>query len=62
MGLRGKLVTTRILALAGVDGSEERSSVMRIEDNVERGGIGGSLGSNAYRISSIMEERLRMSL
>jgi hypothetical protein len=50
------------LGMVGVDVSEERSSVMRVEDNIEWGWIGGELGSSAGRISSIMEERIRMSL
>jgi hypothetical protein len=48
--------------MAGADVSDERSSAICIEENVEREGIWGASGGNADRVSSIIEERLRMSL
>jgi hypothetical protein len=51
-----------VLDTTGVEVSFYISSVIHIEENVERGGMGGALGSNADRISKIIEEIMRMSL
>jgi hypothetical protein len=50
------------LDMAGVEVNDDISSVIRIEENVERGGIWGALGSNADRIYRMIEDRLCMLL
>jgi hypothetical protein len=50
------------LELSGTDVRDERSSVIRTEENEERGGRGGVLGRSPLRSSNTMEDRPGMSL
>jgi hypothetical protein len=50
------------LELTDTEVSDERSSVIRIEENVDRGGSGGALGKRPVRISRTIADSPRISL